>query len=176
MKQLKRFLTYATFASIWFFMACEKVVTEATGSIDPGNGNSNGNGNGNGNNNGNADSVYVLKVKAVIGIGDIIYDSIPASLDIISWDSNNVSHQKNIELSPGVNTISLPKSHSRYKLTLTQWGIKDEISFTKQEIQEGTVISMGGSRAAQKIAPGRGLYVGGGSISARKQNCLQLQY
>lgn len=100
---------------------------------------------------GNPDSGYLVKVKATITIGDILYDSIPAELQITSWDSNNISHQKNLSLTPGTNNIALIKAHKKYKLTLTKWGVTDEITFNKGEIPEGTVIGLGATATPKKI-------------------------
>ncbi|HEY0677595.1 MAG TPA: hypothetical protein VGD17_04880 [Chitinophagaceae bacterium] len=99
----------------------------------------------------NPDSIYVVKVKAVIGVGELIYDSIPASLQVISWDSSNVQHQRQLSLQPGTNSVNLPKAHKKYQLKLTQWGITDEMSFTKAELAEGTVITLGGTKQAKKL-------------------------
>ena len=99
----------------------------------------------------NPDSIYVIKVKAAITIGGILYDSIPASIQVTSWDSSNNAYQRQINLAAGANTLTLIKAHSRYRLKLSKWGITDEMAFTKSEIQEGTTISLGGSKTAKKL-------------------------
>jgi len=100
---------------------------------------------------GNPDSIYLVKVKAVITIGDINYDSIPSVLEVSSWDSSNTMHQRVLHLPAGTNAVNLPKAHLRYRLKLSQWGIADEMTFTKAQITEGTVISLGGRKAAKKL-------------------------
>ena len=80
-----------------------------------------------------------------------MYDSIPASLQIISWDNNNVMHLRQINLAAGTNEVSLPKAHTKYQLKLSKWGISDEMSFTKSQVPEGTLIDLGGSKASKKI-------------------------
>ena len=117
---------------------------------------------GNGSNQ-NPDSTYKVKVKAAITIGDILYDSIPANLQIISWDSNNVIHERQILLAAGSNEVSLPKAHRKYQLKLSKWGISDEMSFTKTQIAEGTYISLGGSKAAKKLRLEEGFLFAAGS-------------
>jgi hypothetical protein len=56
-----------------------------------------------------------------------------------------------VNLQPGVNTLSLPKAHAKYQLKLSKWGIQDEMTFTKEQVSEGTVIGLGGNKAAKKL-------------------------
>lgn len=109
------------------------------------------------------DSGYKVKVKATITIGDIMYDSIPASLQIATWDTNNVLHQQQVVLKSGANEISLPRTHIRYQLKLSKWGITDEMTFTKAQIQEGTLIGLGGTKAAKKLRLEEGYLLAAGS-------------
>ena len=97
------------------------------------------------------DSVYLVKVKAVLGIGSLIYDSVPARLKITSWDSAGMKNEKQVELTAGINEIRLPKSHARYQLELSKWGISEQFQFTKNEIHEGSVITLGGTKNAKKL-------------------------
>lgn len=92
-----------------------------------------------------------IKLQAVIGIGSIIYDSIPAQVSILSWDANNNVHRKDTLLAPGINSIRLPASHTRYQFSMSKWGITDEITLTRDRIQENVVFTLGGSRAARKL-------------------------
>ncbi|HYH14934.1 MAG TPA: hypothetical protein VD794_06935 [Flavisolibacter sp.] len=96
-------------------------------------------------------ATFMIKVKATIEVGEIMYDSIPASLQVTSWDSTNTAHQKQIELNPGANVLELPKAHVRYQLKLSKWGVTDEMTFTKDQINEGTLIGLGGKKAARKL-------------------------
>lgn len=141
MKHMKFFLT-SLLAVALLFSACKKE-DAGSGPQKPGNNNPPPN---------KPDTGYIVKVKAVIGIGDIVYDSLPASLQIISWDSNNVVHQKQIELAAGANSIALSKAHVKYQLKLSKWGIADEMTFTRGQIPEGTTIGLGGTRAAKKLS------------------------
>ena len=111
----------------------------------------------------NPDGIYKVKVKAAITIGDIMYDSIPASLQVISWDNNDVMHERQINLAAGTNEVSLPKAHRKYQLKLSKWGISDEMSFTKSQVPEGTLIDLGGSKAAKKIQREEGFVFAAGS-------------
>ncbi|POY35046.1 hypothetical protein C3K47_17470 [Solitalea longa] len=94
---------------------------------------------------------YTIKIKAVIKIGEITYDSIPASLEITSWDSSHTENKKSLDLLPGVNTIKLPKNHLKYQLKLTQWGITEEKTLTGPELEQSDLLTMGGIRVARKL-------------------------
>ena len=144
-------LTYAVLIIAVMVSACQKEDIRH----DPDSG-------GSGNNQ-NPDSIYKVKVKAAITIGDIMYDSIPASLQIISWDSNNVMHERQINLAAGSNEVSLPKAHRNYQLKLNKWGISDEVSFTKSQVPEGTLLELGGSKASKKIQLEEGFLFAAGS-------------
>lgn len=96
-------------------------------------------------------ATYMVKVKAVINIGTITYDSLPAELEITSWDSSGAEHQKQITLLAGTNEVRLPKAHVRYRLRMSKWGLYDAVAFTKENMAEGSLIELGGSRAARKL-------------------------
>lgn len=145
MKLLTKLFGIALLALFGLLSACHKpdIFLPGNGGGKPGNGGTN--------NPGNPIPEYVVNVKAVIGIGSIVYDSIPATLFITSWDSNNVVHEKQVSLKPGTNPIALNKSHLRYNFKLTQWGITGQRAFTKAEVAEGSLITLGGSREARKL-------------------------
>ncbi|HEY0066011.1 MAG TPA: hypothetical protein VGB46_01570 [Flavisolibacter sp.] len=98
-----------------------------------------------------AQATYMVKVKAVINIGTITYDSLPAELEITSWDSAGAEHRKHITLVAGANEVRLPKAHVRYRFRMSKWGISDAAAFTKDNMAEGSLIELGGSRAARKL-------------------------
>ena len=94
---------------------------------------------------------FELKVKAVINVGSITYDSIPAILYFTSWDSNMVVHQTQLQLKPGVNSVRVPKSHVKYRLQMSIWGISDERELQAAEFVPGSILIMGGSKAPKKL-------------------------
>ena len=63
---------------------------------------------------GNPETYFVIKVKGSIAVGEVVYDSIPATLTITSWDSNQVQHVREQALAAGFNNVSLPKSHRKF--------------------------------------------------------------
>jgi len=97
------------------------------------------------------DSLMSIKLKAVISIGNIVYDSIPASITITTWDSSQRAFEKKLVLAPGTNEIKIPKTHVKFRIALAQWGVQDEMTLTKQQLEEAGIISLGGSKAARKL-------------------------
>lgn len=94
---------------------------------------------------------YAVKVKAAITVGDVVYDSIPATFTISSWDRSGVMHQREVQLAAGTQTILLPKAHTKYRIKLAKWGITDERTLLPGEVNEGTTYVLGGSKAAKKL-------------------------
>lgn len=96
--------------------------------------------------NNNPETIKV-KLQAVVTIGSITYDSLPALFRITSWDSNDVQHQRDTMLAAGINVISVPKAHTRFEFSMKKWGLTDAISLNKQELQPDVVYTLGGSKA-----------------------------
>lgn len=92
-----------------------------------------------------------IKVRPLIKIGDIVYDSIPVTLTLTSWSSTGQPKVVNMNLPAGTNEISLPKAAVKYDLLINKWGTVDELSLHKGDVQEGTVYTLGGSKAAKKL-------------------------
>jgi len=95
--------------------------------------------------------VLKIKVQAIIKIGDIVYDSIPASFTLTSYDSSMQPHLLNIRLKPGVNEISIPANHIRYRLLVREWNHSDEMTLDRNNIQEDVIYTLGGAKAAKKM-------------------------
>lgn len=92
-----------------------------------------------------------VKLQAVVTIGSITYDSLPAQWRITSWDTNNVPHQKDTLLAAGVNVVSVPKAHNRFQFSVSKWGITDAVMLQKSQLQEDVVYTLGGSKEAKKL-------------------------
>ncbi len=92
-----------------------------------------------------------IGVKAVIMIGKVVYDSIPATFTLLSYDSTGQAHVKNVQLQPGTNMITIPARHLRYRLLVERWGMQDEMVLDRNNIQEHTVYILGGARAAKLL-------------------------
>ena len=94
---------------------------------------------------------FTIKLKAAITVGDVVYDSIPATFTITSWDANGVQHQKDTTLDAGAQEIQLPKAHSRFSFSVNKWGIHDQLVLNKADVTEGRIYTLGGTRAAKKL-------------------------
>lgn len=92
-----------------------------------------------------------IQLQAVITIGAINYDSIPAELRIISWDAQNVPHQKDTLLAPGINKMPVIKGHSRYSFRINKWGITDAITLSKEELKQDEIYTLGGGKPAKQL-------------------------
>lgn len=101
-------------------------------------------------NTGSGDFIKV-KLQAVVTIGDINYDNIPAQFRINSWDAQGVLTVKDTMLAGGVNEVLLPKSQVKYQFQLSKWGISDEMTLTREQLTEGVTYTLGGSKAAKKL-------------------------
>jgi hypothetical protein len=94
---------------------------------------------------------FAVKVKAAITVGDVVYDSIPATFTVSSWDRSGVMHQREVQLAAGTQTIYLPKAYTKYRIQLAKWGVTDERTILNNEVSESTTYVLGGSKAAKKL-------------------------
>jgi hypothetical protein len=149
MKRLSNLSLYLLLLTIAFLSSCKKDpdLSRPGNPTDPGQHDPNPNPNPVP----NPVTTYKVKVKAVMQIGDITYDSLPALLEITSWDSSQTAHFSQVDLQAGANEVALPKAHVRYQLRLSQWGLSETTEFTKENMPEGSLISLGSSRTAKKL-------------------------
>jgi len=89
-------------------------------------------------------------IRPLIKVGDIIYDSIPVQLVVKSWNAKNEMTYNIHYLPAGTQSLYLSAKAVKHQLTISRWGIHDELLLQKNEIQENTVYDMGGSKAAKK--------------------------
>lgn len=92
-----------------------------------------------------------IKVQAMIKIGEIVYDNIPANFTLTSYDSNMQPHMLSVNLKPGVNEVMIPANHLRYRLQVKQWNHVDEMTLERSDVQENIIYTLGGARAAKKL-------------------------
>ena len=105
---------------------------------------------GNGGDDAVEDSLITIQVKAVIRIGDITYDSVPARLNIISWDNGKARVQQ-ISLKPGANEVKVHRQSSHHELELVKWNMSNKMVLDKASVQENTLYLIGGGKAARKL-------------------------
>jgi hypothetical protein len=98
-----------------------------------------------------ADPYLKLKLRAIIKIGDVIYDSIPASLTISTFNSSGEMTTTYAPLKAGVNELQLLKSAAKYHFRVSRWGITDTMTLDRSNADDATVYTMGGSREAKKL-------------------------
>jgi hypothetical protein len=92
-----------------------------------------------------------LKLRAVLKIGEVIYDSVPASLRITTWNDKNEMNTTYGQLKAGVNEVSVLKAAVRYEFRINKWGIDDAMTLDRNNVDESTVYTLGGSRDAKKL-------------------------
>jgi hypothetical protein len=56
-----------------------------------------------------------------------------------------------LSLQPGSNEVQLNRSAHSFKLRVSRWGITDEMTLLKSQVEVGTEYILGGSRAAKKL-------------------------
>lgn len=95
----------------------------------------------------------ILKVAVKVGIqvGEVFYDSIPATVRLTTWDSSGAMQETSLALGAGTNRVELPSNKARYHFFLSKWGVSDEITLTRDQLREGQPITLGGSRQAKKL-------------------------
>ena len=97
------------------------------------------------------DPFMLIKVKAVFQIGSITYDQVPASLALTTYDQSGQMTTTYQALQPGSNEVRLNRSAASFKLHVSRWGITDEMTLTKAQVDEETEYILGGSKAAKKL-------------------------
>ncbi|MCG7856490.1 hypothetical protein MD537_05910 [Flavihumibacter sediminis] len=97
------------------------------------------------------DPFMKIIVHPLIKIGDVVYDSIPVTYRLMTWDANGGGTVVHGTFKPGKNELTLLRSAIRYQIAISKWGTRDELTLEKADVQEGTVYTMGGSREAKKL-------------------------
>lgn len=115
-----------------------------------------------------------LRVKVAIKIGAVLYDSIPATLHITSFDSAGIATTQMMELAAGTNTLALSAKAAKYTLRMTKWGLSDEITLTRAELATKGVIQLGASKAARLLKSEANFYVTSGGT--RPKDLTEYRY
>lgn len=92
-----------------------------------------------------------VKIKAIMQIGNVLYDSIPASLTLSTWNSAGEMSTSYLSLKAGVNEVPVLKTASKYRFHISKWGTTDEMTLDRQNVDTTTVHILGGSKAAKKL-------------------------
>ncbi len=116
---------------------------------------------------------FMVKLKASITVGDVVYDSIPATFTISSWNINSVARQKDTSLNAGAQVIYLPKDAVRYSIKMQKWGVTYEKTLNRAEVAEGALYLLGGQKEAKKLQwVTEETFVNGAPILSSKQKFL----
>ncbi|HEY0060273.1 MAG TPA: hypothetical protein VGB56_14145, partial [Flavisolibacter sp.] len=98
-----------------------------------------------------ADPYMKIKVRAVMKIGDVLYDSIPASLQLSTWNQNGEMTTTYLSLQAATNEISVLKAGTRFRLHVSKWGTSTELILNRQDVVEDTVYILGSTKAAKLL-------------------------
>lgn len=98
-----------------------------------------------------ADPYMKVKIRAMIQIGKVLYDSIPASLRLTTWNSNGEMNTTYTSLKGGTNEVAVLKSATRFQFQVSRWGITDEITLDRQNVDEDSVYTLGGTKEAKLL-------------------------
>lgn len=94
---------------------------------------------------------FTVKVKTAITVGQLEYDYLPATITLTGTKADQSAVVTTLALQPGENAVQLPKEFVQYKLQLSKWGVTDEITIQKADVQEGMLVTLGGSKAAKRL-------------------------
>lgn len=90
-------------------------------------------------------------VKAFIEVGEVMYDSIPATLVITSWDAQEVATTREINLAPGANEITLGGKYVKHLLKMSQWNTIAEKEVMRKDLKDNLLITIGTQKPAKKL-------------------------
>lgn len=103
------------------------------------------------NNDTDTDPYIKVKVRAAIKIGDVMYDSLPGTLNIRTYNDKGEMTFNSVTLKAGTDEVPLIKLAVRYEIGLTKWGSDYSLNLKREEINEEAVYIIGGSKAAKKL-------------------------
>lgn len=96
-------------------------------------------------------SMIKIRVHPLIRIGEVVYDSIPVTMTVLTWSNSGAVNTTTHTLSPGTNELWLSKAATKYQLRISKWGTYDEMNLMRGQVQEGELYSLGGTKAAKKL-------------------------
>jgi len=92
-----------------------------------------------------------VKIRAIMKIGDVIYDSIPAALTLTTWNEKGEMATTYGSLKAGVNEVQVLKAAVKYDFLVSKWGTNDAMTLNRKDVDEATVYTLGGSKEAKKL-------------------------
>lgn len=92
-----------------------------------------------------------VKIRAIMKIGDVVYDSIPAALRLTTWNEKGEMNTAYISLAAGVNEVQVLKAATKYEFMVSKWGVNDAMTLNRNDVDDVTVYTLGVSKEAKKL-------------------------
>lgn len=97
-------------------------------------------------------AVVDIFIHPKVTIGDVVYDSIPVSIRIQTFDAAGQLTSTAIRpFMPGKNKVGLLKSAAKHVFRLEKWGTVDEFHIMKHELLPNREFTIGGMAAPKKL-------------------------
>jgi len=103
------------------------------------------------NNPGEGNTFSKIKLRLAIQVGDIRYDSIPGTVLYSTWDENQQVNGKYVPLAAGTNEITISRLATKHHFRITKWGSVYELTLAKNEVKEGSMYVLGGSKQPKML-------------------------
>lgn len=97
-------------------------------------------------------AVVDIWIHPKIRIGDVVYDSVPVSVTIQTWDATGQVVSAIRPFMAGRNKVSVPKSAAKHVFRLEKWGTSDELTITKDQLLPNSSFTLGGTVAAKRLS------------------------
>lgn len=91
-------------------------------------------------------------VHLAIAVGTVVYDSLPGKLLIDGVDQAGAHWNKEIELEPGLNAVSLPEKYRTYTFSSVKWNTNALRTYPREELHNGTRLQIAGVRGIKKLS------------------------
>jgi hypothetical protein len=103
--------------------------------------------------NGQSDADPYLKVKltSIMKIGKVVYDSVGASLRLTTWLANGEMNTAYVSLKSGISEVSLLKTGTRFRFEVSKWGVTDELTLDRKDVNEDSVYTFRGAKDAKLL-------------------------
>ncbi|MCR6720377.1 MAG: hypothetical protein NVV59_08785 [Chitinophagaceae bacterium] len=92
-----------------------------------------------------------LKVHPVVRIGDVVYDSIPTSLQLYTWDQQNNVNLLQFSSPGGIHEITLAPNVRRFRVRMSKWASQSELELTVGQLEETRVYKLEIVKAPQPL-------------------------
>lgn len=92
-----------------------------------------------------------IRIHPIVKIGDIVYDSIPAFIQLNSWDAQNQVSSLPMSTSGGLFELELPASAVRHQFRMVKWGQVAELLLDTADIEVGQIYQLQISANPRKL-------------------------